>query len=193
MRSGEQVVAVRIKAHWHNDEVERSLDEIAGALAFITWRLATDKAITLHGADFVYESDEQRMAVIVEYLIFELQLVERIARERLGLSDEDRKALVITLAKRLAAHVQDNSTDLFGAGDYVRPFVEKLNQRGAEYAEFGFTDEGPTYPFLRHLGYEIQQIMGRAGENRWVIDQVMDKDGYEVYRQLNRAISDLFG
>ncbi len=186
-------MAVRIKAHWHNEEVERSLDEIAGALAFIAWRLATDKAITLHGADFVYESDEQRVAVIVEYLIFELQLVDRIARDRLALSDEDRKALVITLAKRLAAHVQDNSTDLFGPGDYVRPFVARLNERGTEYAEFGFTEEGPTYPFLRHLGYEIQQIMGSTGENRWVIDQVMDKDGYEVYRQISRAIGDLFG
>ena len=103
-------MAVRIKAHWHNDEVERSLEEIAGALAFIAWRLATDKAVSLHGADFVYESDEQRVAVIVEYLIFELQLIDRIARDRLGLSDDDRKALVITLAKRLAAHIQDNST-----------------------------------------------------------------------------------
>ncbi|MGE5160023.1 MAG: hypothetical protein ACM3O5_00815, partial [Betaproteobacteria bacterium] len=112
-------MAVRIKAHWHNEEVERSLDEIAGALAFIGWRLATDKAITLHGEDFVYADDAQRMAVIVEYLIFELQLVDRIARDRLGLSDDDRKALVITLAKRLAEHVQDNSTDLFGPGDYV--------------------------------------------------------------------------
>jgi len=186
-------VAVRIKAHWHNDEVERSLDEIAGALAFIAWRLATDKAITLHGADFVYEDDAQRMAVITEYLVFELQLVDRIARDRLGLSDEDRKALVIALARRLAGHVQDNATDLLGPGDHVSPFVAKLNQRGAEYAEFGFTGEGPTYPFLRHLGYEIQQIMGREGENRWVIDQVMDKDGYEVYRQIDRAIGDLFG
>jgi hypothetical protein len=186
-------VAVRIKAHWHNDEVERSLDEIAGAIAFIGWRLATDKAITLHGEDFVYADDAQRMAVIVEYLIFELQVVDRIARDRLGLSDDDRKALVITLAQRLAEHVQDNSADLFGPGDYVRAFVARLNERGAEYAEFGFTDEGPTYPLLRHLGYEIQQIMGRHGENRWVIDQVMDKDGYEVYRQLNRAIGDLFG
>ena len=174
-------------------EVERSLDEIAGALAFIAWRLATDKAITLHGEDFVYADDVQRMAVIVEYLIFELQLVDRIARDRLGLSDDDRRALVVTLAKRLAEHVQDNSTDLFGPGDYVRPFVTRLNERGAEYAQFGFNDEGPTYPFLRHLGYEIQQVMGREGENRWVIDQVMDKDGYEVYRQINRAIGDLFG
>ena len=186
-------MAVRIKAHWHNDEVERSLDEIAGALAFIAWRLATDKAITLHGEDFVYADDSQRMAVIVEYLIFELQLVDRIARDRLGLSDDDRMALVIALAKRLAEHVQDNSVDLFGPGDYVGPFVARLNARGADYATLGFTDEGPTYPFLRHLGWEIQQVMGREGENRWVIDQVMDRDGYDVYRQIDKSIANLFG
>jgi hypothetical protein len=186
-------VAVRIKAHWHNEDVERSLDDIAGALAFISWRLATDKAISLHGADFVYQSDEQRMAVIQEYLIIELQLVDRIASDRLGLSDDDRRALVLAVAKRLAQHVQDNSTDIFGPGQYVAPFVALLNRRGAEYAEYRLTDEGPTYPFLRHLGYEIQQIMGKEGENRWVIDQVMDKDGFEVYRQLSRAVGDLFG
>jgi hypothetical protein len=186
-------VAVRIKAHWHNEDVERSLDDIAGALAFISWRLATDKAISLHGADFVYESDQQRMAVIQEYLVFELQLVDRIAGDRLGLSDDDRRALLLALAKRLAQHVQDNSTDLFGPGQHVAPFVDLINRRGAEYAEYRLTDEGPTYPFLRHLGYEIQQIMGKEGENRWVIDQVMDKDGVEVYRQISRAVGDLFG
>ena len=30
--------------------------------------------INLHGEDFIYETDEQRMAVITEYLIFQLQL-----------------------------------------------------------------------------------------------------------------------
>ena len=186
-------MAVRIKAHWHNEDVERSLDDIAGALAFISWRLATDKAISLHGADFVYESDHQRMSVIQEYLVFALQLVDRIASDRLGLAEDDRRELVLAVARRLAQHVQDNATDLFGPGHYVAPFIELINQRGAEYAEYGFTDEGPTYPFLRHFGYEIQQIMGHEGENRWVIDQVMDKDGYEVYRQLSRAVEDLFG
>ena len=81
---------------------------------------------------------------------------------------------------------------LLGPGDYVQPFVELMNQRGMEYADFNYTEDGPSYPFMRHLGYEIQQIMGSEQENRWVIDQVMDKDGYEVYQQLNRVIDGLF-
>ena len=55
-------------------------------------------------------------------------------------------------------------------------------------AESRLDDDGPTYPFLRHLGFEIQQVMGESQENRWVIDQVMDKDGYEVDKELRRAV-----
>jgi len=186
-------MALRIKSRWHDDESERSLEEIAGALAFISWRIAKEKAINLHGEDFVYETDEQRMAVIVEYLIFQLQVVDRIAHQRLGLNEEERRQLVLTLAKHLAGHLQDNSLDLFGAGDYVGPFVQKMNERGSEYADFSYGADGPSYPFMRHLGYEIQQIMGETQANRWVIDQVMDKDGVEVNREISKAIDNLFG
>lgn len=186
-------MALRIKAHWHDENAERSLDEIAGAIAFNAWRIAKDKAITLHGEDFVYDDDEQRFGVIKEYLVFQLQLVDRLAGHRLGLDDEDREELVIATARNMAKHLHDNSVDVFGPGSHVQPFVELINERGAEYSEFRFTDDGPSYPFMRHLGFEIQQIMGSEGENRWVIDQVMDKDGPDVYRNLSRAVDSLFG
>lgn len=185
-------MALRIKSRWHDDDAERSLDEIAGALAFISWRIAKDKAINLHGQDYVYESDEQRFAVITEYLVFQLQIIDRLAASRLELDDADRRKLVITVAKHLAGHLHDNSVDIFGPGDYLNPFIAKINQRGEEYAELSYTDEGPSYPFMRHLGYEIQQIMGETQENRWVIDQVMDKDGVEIDREIRRAVDNLF-
>lgn len=185
-------MALRIKSHWHDDDAERSLEEIAGALAFISWRIAKDRAINLHGQDYIYESDEQRFAVITEYLIFQLQIIDRIALISLELADSDRQQLVITLAKHLAGHLHDNSIDIFGPGDYVGPFIAKLNQRGNEYAELNYSEDGPSYPFMRHLGYEIQQVMGKSQENRWVIDQVMDRDGVEIDREVRRAISNLF-
>ncbi len=77
-------------------------------------------------------------------------------------------------------------------GDYVMPFIEKMNKRGEEYSDFNYTDDGPSYPFLRYLGYEIQQVMGASQENRWVIDQVMDKDGVEVNKELVRAMMNLY-
>ena len=185
-------MALRIKSRWHDDDAERSLEEIAGALAFISWRIAKEKAINLHGQDYVYEDDGQRFAVIVEYLIFQLQIIDRLAVMQLELGDQDRQKLVVSVARHLAGHLHDNSIDVFGPGDYVGPFVRRLNERATEYAEFNYTADGPSYPFMRHLGYEIQQIMGESQENRWVIDQVMDKDGVEIDREIRRAVGNLF-
>ncbi len=187
----ENNMALRIKSHWHG-ESERTLEEIAGALAFISWRIAQEYAINLHGQDFIYEDDRQRMSVIEEYVIFQLQVMDRLAYQQFELTDEDRQKLILSLANKLAVHIQDNSMDLFGPGEYIPDFFAKLNERGTEYARYSYTEEGPSYPFMRHLGYEMQQTMGLEGENRWVIDQVMDKDGLEVNSKLRRAMEDLF-
>ena len=61
----------------------------------------------------------------------------------LDLNDDDRRQLVVTLARHLAGHLHDNSVDIFGPGDYVGPFIEKMNQRGQEYAEFTYYEDGP--------------------------------------------------
>ena len=72
------------------------------------------------------------------------------------------------------------------------PLSRWLNERSEEYADFKLDDDGPTYAFLRHLGFEIQQHMGDQDENRWIIDQVMDKDGFDAYRGFAKAFRDLF-
>lgn len=182
-------MALRLKSHWHNDDVDRPLSEIAGVLAFNAWRIAVDRAISLHCQRFVYQDDAQRLAVIQEYLCFLIHLSDRLAHPQL--EDDQRQELIIGLAKRLAEHLQDNSHDLLGPSDYVGPFFDRLNKRSREYAVLSFTDEGPSYPFLRHLGYSIQCLMGEGEENRWVIDQVMDKDGWETYCQLAQILGDL--
>ncbi len=184
-------MTLRIKTHWHDDDARRSPEETASVLAFIAWRIAMDKAINLHGEHFIYDSDRQRMAVIREYLYFQVQIVDRLSHA--GMSDEDRRALIVRMALKLAQHMQENSEDLFGPGDYGKPFIDGLNACSSEYALLNFDGDGPSYPFLRHLGYRIQQEMGEREENRWVIDQVMDKDGWEVYKQLSRAAGDLLG
>lgn len=182
-------MALRIKSHWHDDDAERSLEEVAGAMAYIAWRIAKDKAIALHGERFIYDSDQQRMAVIGEYLYFQLQIVDRMVH---GSMDEaQRRRLIVALAVKLAGHMQESSEEVMGPGDYGKPFIDEMNARSAEYAELNFADDGPSYPFLRLLGHQIQRVMGEKEENRWVIDQVMDKDGWEVYKQWNRAVRDL--
>jgi hypothetical protein len=183
-------MALRIKSHWWNDGGERSLPEIATALAFIAWRISVDKAVTLHCQRFVYRDDAQRLEVIQEYLIFLIQIADRLSHGMLV--DSDRRTLITAFARKCVEHLQDNSQDLLGPGDYGSPFLERLNRRSEEYADFRLDDEGPTYPFLRHLGFEVQQLMGLEDENRWVIDQVMDKDGWDAYKRFAKAFHDLF-
>ena len=183
-------MALRIKSHWNQEADERAPAEIAGALAFIAWRIALDKAVCLHCARFVYDNDRQRLAVIREYLIFLMQIADRLAAARM--EEGERRVLITALAKKLLEHFQDNSQDLLGPDDYGHPFLAILNARSAEYAGFQFDDEGPSYAFLRHLGFEIQALMGSGQENRWVIDQVMDQDGQEAYRDFARAFANLF-
>jgi hypothetical protein len=184
-------MAIRIKSQWHDDESARSPEEIGGAIAFIAWRIAMDKAITLHGKNFVYRDDQQRLAVIAEYLAFETQLTDRMIHEMVD--NETRVGVITALVMKLADHYRDNASELLGPGDHANDFIALFNQRSEEYAEFNFSKEGPSYPFLRHLGFEIQQLMGEdEHENRWVIDQVMDVDAPEVYKQLARAVRNLF-
>lgn len=184
-------MALRIKSHWHNDNLERSFEEIGNALAFNAWRLAKDKAIGLHGADFTYEDDRQRLDVILEFIFFQVQILDRASVQLLELDDEARRVLIVSLVRHLAKYVQDNGRDLLGPGEHGKAFIERLNLRADEYAEFNFDEDGPSYPFLRHLGHEIQQLMGREGENRWVIDKVMDQDGPDLARKMKRTLLDL--
>ena len=183
-------MALRIKSHWRNPEQERSVPQIASALAYIAWRLSVEKAVNLHCERFLYDDDRQRMAVVQEYLVFLIQIADRLSYDIMG--QEDRRELITTFAAKVFEHIQDNGRDLFGNGDYGHPFIELLNRRSEEYAQLHFDAEGPSYPFLRHLGYEIQCVMGKREENRWVIDQVMDKDGWDAYKQFSRAFVNLF-
>lgn len=189
-------MALRIKSRWSEKAKLRPSDELlrenAQALGYILWRLALDKAKTLHGERFIYDTDQQRVKVIGEYLSMMLQVVDRLAYARLD--DNARQEFVTTLARRLADHMQDNAGDLFGDADYRGPFIDMLNRRAVGYASCEFSiDEGPSYGFLHFFGTHVQQIMGdEHHDNKWVIDQVMDIDGPEVVEKVSKALEDLF-
>ncbi len=184
----------RIKSTWHRPNPEqaadKSLEEIAGALAFITWRIALDGAKELHGEGYFYTSDQQRVAVIAEFVAFLIQVADRVVYGML--EDNERKVFVNALAQRLAGQVQDNLTDLFGPGDYAGAFIATLNERLADYSEFSFAEGSPGYDFLRYFGGRILKIMGEDQTNRWVIDQIMERSAPEAIVQLNKSIANLF-
>ncbi len=182
---------MRIRDKWRNRNRQGSLEDNATSLAYAIWQIALAAAKNLHIEDFDYESDEQRTAVIAEYLMFLVHVADRLAFEQMN--EESRKTFVTTLAQHTARQYQRNVADIMGHGDYRSGYIEKLNTRAAEYAETPFSDGDPGYETRRCLGAKIQQVMGMTQINKWVIQQVIDLDAPEAVKHLKTAMDNLFG
>lgn len=183
---------MRIRSKWRRDRGKPvSLEDNAVALAYIIWQISLTSAKNLHAQDFVYDSDEQRLAVITEYLAFLVHVSDRLAHN--DMEDATRERFIFTLAQEVARHLQRNKADIMGPGDYRSPFITLLNERMGEYAETSFPHNSPGFECLRCLGHKILRIMGSSQTNRWVIDQVMDIDAPDAVVHLEQAMGNLFG
>ena len=183
----------RLKNKWHRPHgfhwTTKSMENHATALAFITWSSALDTARKLHGEDYHYESDHQRIGVITELVAFAIHLCDRYSYQRL--SDDSRATLVNALGERLATHMQENLEDIAGPGNYRAPFVALLNQRLADYAGTSFVDGEPGYDLLRYLGRSVLDVMGETQTNRWVIDQIMTVEAPLIVDRLRASFDNL--
>ena len=57
--------------------------------------------------------------------------------------------------------LEDSRVDVQGEGEYRAAFIDKLNQRSADYAGFGFNDsEGGSFAMRCRLGDRVQATMG---------------------------------
>ena len=186
-------MAIRIKDKWHRSRRNRpgakSLADSAGALAFIGWRLALDKAQNLNREGFRYDSDIERVGVLSELVAFEIQIADRIAYEIL--EDEDRAEFVNALGRRFADHMQDNLTDLDGRRNYRDAFIALLNERLSDYATLTFADGRPGFDFVRYLGNRVLHVLGEDQTNRWVIDQVVSLDAPELAEKFSKSVHNL--
>jgi len=165
------------------------VEDNAVALAYTAWQIALTAAKNLHAEDFAYESDEQRVGILSEYLFFLIHVADRRAYDSMDL--ESRRRFVTAMAREAGRHYQRNLEDIWGADNYRDAFLETLNERNTEYADTRFSDQGPEYEAFRCLGVKVQDIMGMSQTNRWVIQQVMDIDGPQAAMELAKAMDNL--
>ena len=189
-------MVLRIKSRWHNSgrhvTLSKAVDDHASAMAFIIWRTSLEGARNLHGEGYEYLGDYERIGVINEFVAYCVQLTDRLAHGRMD--DASRDALVTALAHRLADQMQDNLTDIAGPGNYRAPFIEALNGRLRSYSTTSFdAATGPGFDGLRVFGARVLEILGETQTNRWVIDQIMQIDGPDLYDKLNGAFANLLG
>ena len=172
-------MAIRIKSKWSKTvKRDKTSEDFASALSYIGWRLALDKARNLHGEDFEYTSDHQRITVIVEFMSFQVHLADRLL-----FSDDHPEKFRNDVMNKIGSHsartMQENCEDLFGPGDYRTGYIKTLNLRSGEYSTYEFNPGDSNYSIYRHLAKKIQDAMGLSQTNKWVMDQIVDIDAVE--------------
>lgn len=181
---------MRIRSHWNKKNKERSLEEIAGALAFIEWRIAAKALLDLENEGFQTDTQLQRLDVLQELCAFLIHVTDRLVHDTMD--EEERQRFIVALALKTADTYHDNRIDSEGRGkDFRKPFIEVLNARMSDYAEFVFEDRKPGYAFKRYLGEAVTGKMGER-DKKWISEQVMEIEVPDMLKTLEKGLKDLF-
>lgn len=167
-----------VKTRWRK-KGERTLAERAGVIGANVWKIAVEVFRHMEKEGFRFGSDRMTTEVITEFIAFLVQLVDRAVYGRLG--EADRAVLVGEVVRHLAATMENNQLDLFGPGEYRKPFIDALNARSGEYAEFAYRGGEPDYACLRYFATRVSDAMAE-GDNKWVIEQMIDIVAPEMVR-----------
>lgn len=181
---------MRIKSNWFKAGREKSPQELAGAVAFIAWRIAENALKNMRRADFKVAVGAQYFAFLSEFLIFMVQVADRIAYARFAA--EVRQAFTTELAKRIAETLADNQSRLLGGatGEHKGGFIERLNQRAGEYAECEYGSDGPSFSFMRYLAHCMLDVVDEQDKS-WVIDQMMAVEAPQAVEMVEKAMRGL--
>ena len=182
---------MRIRDRWPAREHSVSIEENAGALAYVCWQVALDGTKQLHAQEFNYHDDAQLVAFISEYLVFLIHICDRISSTRL--QPGDREHFIIELTQSCAGHLHRNAEEVFGPGDYTEAFIDTFNVRSKDFSQCKYGKDGPGYSLLRTFGAQIQQLMGYDQTNRWVMDQITEIDARNAVDQVQKSIRNILG
>ncbi|QEP42007.1 hypothetical protein D5085_01950 [Ectothiorhodospiraceae bacterium BW-2] len=184
---------MRLKTKWHKQQ-QRSLEDIANTIGFLLWRISHTTVDKMYQDGFNFETNEQLVNVIAEFSTFLLQCGG--AKLYPQLSEEEFQRFVNGMAQKVALTYKENMEQArqgeASSRDITTPFLEQLNQRLADYAEFSYPDGKPSYPALRYFGTVIAAIMPASGsDNKWIIEQVMEVEAPQMLQKLDKSLNDL--
>lgn len=206
-------MAVRIKRHWFQDGRERSPEEQATVIAVAVWKSATHGLQGLRKAKFSVDVGDPFIRVLAEFVVFLVTVADRVAYLHVPPADvtdagdqadplDWRQAFTVALARRLATIYQENLDQLIGplaasaespARNHADVFIELLNRRMAEYAEFDYDENGPEFALLRYFGNCVSAALPDSAEQRWVLDQIMASQAPEAIETVDRGMRGVLG
>jgi len=183
---------IRVKSNWQQkDHRKKTPQEIAGAVAYIIWRVSDNTLKNIRKADFDIAIGPQYFAFLQEYLIFLVMIAERIVYAQL--SEEGRLEFTGALANRVAEHQSENQTEWLGGAlrEYKDSFIDRFNQRAGEYADFHYTGVETSFSLILHLGQCMRDVVDEK-DKTWVVDQIMAIEVPESVAILEKAMAGLF-
>jgi hypothetical protein len=173
-----------VKTRWRKKGA-RTVEERAGVIGANVWKIALEIFKHMEKEGFRFGSDRMTTEVIAESIAFLVQLADRSVYGKLA--EEERAALIGAVVRHLAATMENNQQDLFGPGEYRKPFIDLLNARFGEYAGFEYAGGEPGYACLRYFAGKVADAMA-GGDNKWVVEQVMEIEAPEMVRLVKKLI-----
>lgn len=182
---------IRVKSSWYKGDRKKTPQEIAGALAYIIWRISDNTLKNVRKADFDIAIGDQYFAFLSEFLIFLVMVADRIVYTQLD--EQGRFEFTSALANRVAEHQAENQHEWLGkpVKEYKDIVIERLNQRAAEYSDFHYTGVDTSFSFILHLGQCMREVMDEK-DKTWVVDQIMAIEVPEAVAMLEKAMKGLF-
>ncbi len=182
---------MRIKSNWFKSGREHTPQETSDALAFVISRIADNALKNTRKAKFEIEVGPQYFEFLAEFSLFLIISADRIAYGKL--SEADRHVFTSNLANRVAETYAENRSRLLveDMKECKRRFIDLLNQRAGEYADFVYDEKGPAYTFYRYLAYCIGQIMTDA-DSGWIIDQIISFEAPEAVQMVEKTLRGLY-
>ncbi|GAB4361342.1 MAG: hypothetical protein Kow006_32060 [Gammaproteobacteria bacterium] len=170
----------RLRRRWHRSERPRSAEEVGQALAVSAWKVSRECVENLLAADFDFEGEQYRFAILEEWLAFFIHLTDRIVYER---TDDLRRArLIKAMAHRLRDSLVDNATERLDSDAIGAEFIERVNRVGREYAECRVENGEPGMNFLRCLGAGVADAAPEI-DRRWLMEQVVEVEAPQAVKQ----------
>lgn len=180
---------MRVKKKWNKAESERSIAQMANAIAGTIWKLAAAVLLNLENENFETETQGQRIDILEEVIGFLVHLVDR--RIYVEATVEQRAEFVSTLVKDLARMLEDSRIDVQGDGKYQAAFIDKINARSAEYSAYSFNaEQGASFTMRCTLGNHVQASMGER-DQRWIPDYIEGREAPEIEASLTRVMDGL--
>ena len=173
-----------VKTRWRKAG-PRTLADRAGVIGANVWKISLEIFKHMEKEGFRFGSDRLVTEVLAEFIAFLVQLADRAVYGRL--SEADRATLIHEVAAHLAATMENNQLDLFGPGEYRKPFIDLLNARFGEYATFAYLGAEPDYPCLRYFATKVSDAMA-GSDNKWVVEQMMDIEAPAMVRLMKKLV-----